>query len=41
MEEELRKEGAVIDRIYYCPHDIEDYCGCRKPEPGLLMRAVK
>lgn len=41
MGEELRKETAAIDGIYYCPHDIEDYCGCRKPEPGLLLRAAR
>ena len=41
MKEELRKEGAVIDGIYYCPHDIEDHCGCRKPEPGMILKAIK
>ena len=41
MKEELRKEGAVIDGIYYCPHDIEDHCGCRKPEPGMLLKAAR
>ena len=41
MKEELRKERAVIDGIYYCPHDIEDHCGCRKPEPGMLLKAAR
>jgi histidinol-phosphate phosphatase family protein len=41
MKEELKKAGAVIDGIYYCPHDIEEHCGCRKPEPGLLLRAAR
>lgn len=40
MEEELRKGRAVIDGIYYCPHDIKDHCDCRKPEPGLLVKAA-
>ena len=41
MQQELAKEGAKIDGIYYCPHDIEDHCGCRKPEPGLLLKAAR
>lgn len=39
--------GAVIDRIYYCPHhpnaNVEKYrtgCDCRKPRPGMLFRAA-
>ncbi|OPY88288.1 MAG: D-glycero-beta-D-manno-heptose-1,7-bisphosphate 7-phosphatase [Syntrophaceae bacterium PtaU1.Bin231] len=42
----LRREGAEIDRFYYCPHHpsegIGEYrknCSCRKPEPGMLKRA--
>ena len=33
--------GGRIDRIYVCPHRPEDKCSCRKPEPGLLIRAAK
>lgn len=29
MKEELAKKGAIIDDIYYCPHDIKDRCDCR------------
>lgn len=25
--------------FYYCPHHPDEHCSCRKPEPGLLMRA--
>ena len=46
MKENLAKEGAYIDAIYYCPHHpeakIERYrvdCNCRKPKPGMLTRA--
>lgn len=42
------KEGAVIDSFYYCPHHptegIGPYrqtCSCRKPEPGLLLKAAE
>jgi D-glycero-D-manno-heptose 1,7-bisphosphate phosphatase len=43
----LRKEGAEIDGIYFCPHfpgstdpryNLD--CDCRKPKPGLLFRAA-
>ena len=29
-----------IDDIYVCPHTDEDKCGCRKPLPGMLLRAA-
>jgi len=41
MEDELKEERAEIDGIYYCPHDINDQCHCRKPEPSLLLSAAK
>lgn len=44
----LAERHAVVDAIYYCPHhpqgSIEKYsfpCTCRKPEPGLLMKAAQ
>lgn len=40
MKRELSKEGAEVDAIYYCPHLAEAACHCRKPEPGLLLRAA-
>ena len=40
MIEELKKYGAKIDRIYYCPHKQGDNCECRKPNPGMLFRAA-
>ena len=42
----LRKEGAEIDGIFFCPHypggEVEEYsidCNCRKPRPGLIQNA--
>ena len=42
----LSAQGALVDDIYYCPHlpeaSIAKYrvdCGCRKPRPGMLLRA--
>ncbi len=41
MEDELAKEGAWVDAIYYCPHHPDDNCQCRKPEPKLALQAAK
>jgi D-glycero-D-manno-heptose 1,7-bisphosphate phosphatase len=30
-----------VDAIYTCPHDDADGCDCRKPKPGLLLRAAR
>jgi D-glycero-D-manno-heptose 1,7-bisphosphate phosphatase len=40
MHERLR-EGVSVDAIYTCCHDDADGCDCRKPKPGLLLRAAK
>jgi D-glycero-D-manno-heptose 1,7-bisphosphate phosphatase len=31
--------GARVDGVFHCPHD-EGACDCRKPAPGLLVRAA-
>ena len=48
MQTELAKFGAHIDAFYYCPHHpngkVDAYrkiCDCRKPAPGLILRACK
>lgn len=28
-----------FDDFYFCPHHPADHCSCRKPEPGMLLRA--
>jgi D-glycero-D-manno-heptose 1,7-bisphosphate phosphatase len=40
MTDELRKAGAEIDGIYYCPHE-KDSCSCRKPETGMFLEAKR
>jgi D-glycero-D-manno-heptose 1,7-bisphosphate phosphatase len=39
IQDDLRRQGAEIARFYYCPHEIEEECDCRKPRPGMLLRA--
>jgi D,D-heptose 1,7-bisphosphate phosphatase len=50
METELGLQGAYLDAIYYCPHhpdsgfvgevkELKIDCDCRKPKPGLLLKA--
>lgn len=52
LETLLGRQGAYIDRIYYCPHhpdkgypeENKKYkikCNCRKPEIGMLLQAEK
>jgi len=36
---EIAKAGGIIERVYYCPHSKEENCFCRKPRPGMLLRA--
>jgi D-glycero-D-manno-heptose 1,7-bisphosphate phosphatase len=39
----LRTEGVELDGAYYCHHhpDFTGPCDCRKPAPGLLLRAAE
>lgn len=52
LETLLGKEGAYLDSIYYCPHhphkgyegerpELKIDCDCRKPKPGMLLKAAK
>jgi D-glycero-D-manno-heptose 1,7-bisphosphate phosphatase len=41
LQAELKQRDAYIDAIYYCPHMPEDDCDCRKPRPGMLLRAAR
>ena len=37
----LAPYGVEIDAFYYCPHGPVDHCGCRKPQPGMILQAAK
>jgi len=48
MRQDLAREGAFVDREYYCFHhpearidDLRSDCDCRKPKPGMLLRAAE
>jgi len=40
MLHELQKSGADVAAIYYCPHEKQPPCTCRKPLPGMLLTAA-
>ena len=47
MTKDLESSGAKVDAIYYCAHHptvgeppYQLDCDCRKPKPGLLLRAA-
>jgi D-glycero-D-manno-heptose 1,7-bisphosphate phosphatase len=47
MVSQLKDEGAHVDGVYVCPHHPTEgeppyrlVCDCRKPRPGLLLRAA-
>jgi D-glycero-D-manno-heptose 1,7-bisphosphate phosphatase len=48
LRQELEREGAHLDAIYYCAHHpsvgeppYRIDCDCRKPKPGLIERAAR
>lgn len=38
---DLEACGGSIDDIYYCPHNWDEGCFCRKPRPGMLYQAQR
>lgn len=32
----VEQAGGAIDAVFFCPHQGEDDCDCRKPKPGML-----
>lgn len=37
--ESVEKTGGRIRDIFFCPHAPSDQCDCRKPKPGLILKA--
>jgi D-glycero-D-manno-heptose 1,7-bisphosphate phosphatase len=41
MNDLLAVAGApTIDAFYFCPHSSAKLCACRKPKPGLIIKAA-
>ena len=41
MRAEAERRGGGIDGVFVCPHLATARCGCRKPKPGLIHRALR
>lgn len=43
VQQELKSMKVAIDAFYHCPHhpDFTGPCECRKPAPGLVLKAIK
>lgn len=42
IHEKVQTElGEKLDAIYACVHQDSDNCECRKPKPGMLLRASR
>ncbi len=39
MLKKIEEAGGKIDKVYFCPHDRDENCGCRKPSPGMAFKA--
>lgn len=37
----IAQSGGRVDGVYMCQHSPADRCSCRKPLPGLLIRAAE
>nr|WP_236650996.1 D-glycero-beta-D-manno-heptose 1,7-bisphosphate 7-phosphatase [Aquabacterium fontiphilum] len=48
MRQHLQQAGVTLTAVYHCPHHpngtVPAYavaCDCRKPEPGMILRAAR
>lgn len=39
--EELKKHNIKIEKTYFCPHNPEDNCECRKPKTKMIKDAAR
>jgi D-glycero-D-manno-heptose 1,7-bisphosphate phosphatase len=39
MREAVADHGGKIQDIFFCPHRPDEGCDCRKPAPGLILKA--
>jgi D-glycero-D-manno-heptose 1,7-bisphosphate phosphatase len=41
MRGAVATSGGRIDDIFFCPHQPNEGCRCRKPQPGMLLAACR
>jgi D-glycero-D-manno-heptose 1,7-bisphosphate phosphatase len=41
IQNELARHGCRIEAFRYCVHDEWEACDCRKPRPGMLLKAAR
>lgn len=39
MLKQFKKQGVDILDVFFCPHEPESACDCRKPKPGMFTQA--
>jgi len=39
--EVITRAGGRVDGLFMCPHAPQDGCDCRKPLPGLIIKAAE
>lgn len=41
MHRVVANAGGHIDAVFFCPHDPDQACDCRKPKPGMLLEIAR
>ncbi|MCV0393728.1 MAG: HAD family hydrolase [Nitrosopumilus sp.] len=40
IQKKFKTYDFQITKFYFCPHNPDDGCYCRKPKPGLILKAI-
>ena len=41
LQRSANQAGGRVDAFFFCPHAADARCGCRKPEPGMLLEIAR
>jgi len=41
LQRAAAQAGGRIDAFFFCPHAADSKCGCRKPQPGMLLEVAR